>query len=89
MTHAFYSDAAEKILRTDLSPGEQAAVESARRLIEEDPDSERARGLPEMASFAAGLTIPEPGLGPINRWYPEGETGPDVIQWGYVAYKQR
>lgn len=32
MTHAFYSDAAEKILRTDLSPGEQAAVESARRL---------------------------------------------------------
>ncbi|MEV3850416.1 hypothetical protein [Streptomyces microflavus] len=47
MTHAFYSDAAEKILRTDLSPGEQAAVESARRLIEEDPDSERARGLPD------------------------------------------
>ncbi|MFE1334483.1 SAM-dependent methyltransferase [Streptomyces microflavus] len=43
----------------------------------------------EMASFAAGLTIPEPGLGPINRWYPEGEMGPDVIQWGYVAYKQR
>ncbi|MFD4165273.1 hypothetical protein ACFWRT_33080 [Streptomyces cyaneofuscatus] len=28
----------------------------------------------EMASFAAGLTIPEPGLGPINRWYREGET---------------
>lgn len=47
MTHAFYSDAAEKILRTDLSPGEQAAVESVRRLIEENPDSERARRLPD------------------------------------------
>ncbi|MEW1583410.1 hypothetical protein AB0407_35850 [Streptomyces microflavus] len=35
----------------------------------------------EMTSFAVGLTITEPGLGPINRWYPEGEmTGPDVIQ---------
>ncbi|MFJ8762866.1 hypothetical protein [Streptomyces cyaneofuscatus] len=42
----------------------------------------------EMAAFAVGLTIPEPGLGPITRWYPEGETGPDVIQWGYVAHRQ-
>ncbi|MGW2112677.1 hypothetical protein [Streptomyces sp. NPDC001948] len=47
MTHAFLSDAAEKLLRTDLSPSEQAAVESVRRFIEEDPDSERARGLPD------------------------------------------
>lgn len=41
-----------------------------------------------MLAMAAGLTIPDPGLGPINRWYPEGDTGPDVSQWGYVAYKQ-
>ncbi|MFI7020132.1 hypothetical protein [Streptomyces sp. NPDC050164] len=47
MTHAFFSDAAEKILRTDLSPSEQEAVESVRRFLEEDPDSERARGLPD------------------------------------------
>ena len=46
MTHAFFSDAAEKILR-ELSPSEQAAVESVRRFLEEDPDSERARGLPD------------------------------------------
>jgi hypothetical protein len=46
VTHVFHSDAAEKILR-ELSPSEQAAVESARRFIEEDPDSERARGLPD------------------------------------------
>lgn len=47
MTLAFFSDAAEKILRTDLSPSEQAAVESVRRFLEEDPDSERARALPD------------------------------------------
>lgn len=47
MTHAFSSDVAEKILRTDLRPGEQAAVEAARRLIEETPNSERARHLPD------------------------------------------
>ncbi|MER7050484.1 hypothetical protein ABT391_37300 [Streptomyces jumonjinensis] len=46
MTHAFLSDAAEKILR-DFTPGEQGAVESVRRFLEEDPDSERARGLPD------------------------------------------
>ncbi|WP_055522897.1 hypothetical protein [Streptomyces graminilatus] len=46
MTHAFFSDAAEKILR-ELSPSEQAAVESVRRFLEDDPDSDRARGLPD------------------------------------------
>ncbi|MFI1890457.1 hypothetical protein [Streptomyces jumonjinensis] len=46
MTHAFLSDAAEKIL-SDFTPGEQGAVESVRRFLEEDPDSERARGLPD------------------------------------------
>ncbi|MFE3828871.1 SAM-dependent methyltransferase [Streptomyces sp. NPDC059092] len=43
----------------------------------------------QMAAFADGLTIPPPGLGPINRWYPEdGTTAPDVEQWGYVAHKE-
>ncbi|WP_329345514.1 hypothetical protein OG252_52070 (plasmid) [Streptomyces sp. NBC_01352] len=46
MSHAFYSDAADKALR-DLSPSEQAAVESVRRALEEDPDPEHARGLPD------------------------------------------
>ncbi|MFF1420541.1 SAM-dependent methyltransferase [Streptomyces sp. NPDC058280] len=42
----------------------------------------------EMTAMAAGLTIPPPGLGPINRWYPEGQMDPDVDQWGYVARKE-
>ncbi|MFJ9482268.1 hypothetical protein ACIRRI_46050 [Streptomyces mirabilis] len=46
MTHAFYSDAAEKI-RTELSASEQAAVESVRRALEDDPEPEHARGLPD------------------------------------------
>ena len=46
MTHAFFSDAAEKILR-ELSPSEQAAVESVRRFLEENPASEQARSLPD------------------------------------------
>lgn len=47
MTYAFLSDAAEKILRADFSPSEAAAVETVRRFLEEDPDSDRARGLPD------------------------------------------
>ncbi|MGW4825691.1 hypothetical protein ACWEP4_44275 [Streptomyces sp. NPDC004227] len=46
MTHAFYSDPAEKIL-TELTPGERAAVESVRRSLEDDPDPGHARGLPD------------------------------------------
>ncbi|TGN72256.1 hypothetical protein E5083_30445 [Streptomyces bauhiniae] len=46
MTHAFYSDAAEQAL-AGLSTSERAAVESARLFIEKDPDSDRARGLPD------------------------------------------
>ncbi|MFC9430910.1 SAM-dependent methyltransferase [Streptomyces sp. NPDC056987] len=42
----------------------------------------------EMAAMAAGLTVLPPGLGPINRWYPEGAPDPDVDQWGYVARKE-
>ncbi|MEU7322620.1 SAM-dependent methyltransferase [Streptomyces griseoviridis] len=41
----------------------------------------------EMLAMADGLTIPAPGLAPINRWYPDGPTDPDVDQWGYVARK--
>ncbi|WP_217231231.1 SAM-dependent methyltransferase [Streptomyces anulatus] len=41
-----------------------------------------------MLAMADGLTIPDPGLGPINRWHP-GPAGPgnDTRQWGYIAYK--
>lgn len=46
MSVAFYSDAAEKIL-SELTRSEQAAVEEVRRLVEQDPDSERARSLPD------------------------------------------
>ncbi|MFE4829837.1 hypothetical protein [Streptomyces sp. NPDC056672] len=46
MSHAFYSDAADKA-RLDLSPHEQAAVETIRRSLEDDPDPEQARGLPD------------------------------------------
>ncbi|MFI6056453.1 hypothetical protein ACIBCO_41190 [Streptomyces violascens] len=46
MTHAFYSDAAEKI-RGELSRSEQAAVESVRRALEDEPDPDHARGLPD------------------------------------------
>lgn len=46
MTHAFYSDAAAKA-RTELSRSEQAAVESVRRALEDDPEPEHARGLPD------------------------------------------
>ncbi|MEU2565125.1 hypothetical protein ABZ626_38245 [Streptomyces longispororuber] len=44
MTHAFYSDAAEKI-RAELTPGERAAVETVRRSLEDNP--EQGRGLPD------------------------------------------
>ncbi|PWI06466.1 hypothetical protein DIZ27_33090 [Streptomyces sp. NWU339] len=44
MTHAFFSDPAEKIL-TELSPPERAAVESVRRALEDDP--RQGRGLPD------------------------------------------
>ncbi|WP_331719563.1 hypothetical protein OG596_39200 (plasmid) [Streptomyces sp. NBC_01102] len=47
MTHAFYSDAAEKILRSDLSTGERTAVMSVRASLEEDPTPDHARGLPD------------------------------------------
>ncbi|MDX3025366.1 hypothetical protein [Streptomyces acidiscabies] len=56
MTHAFFSDAAEKILR-ELSPGEQQAVESVRRFLEEDPDSERARSLPDADNRSTSWAI--------------------------------
>lgn len=46
MTAAFYSDAADKA-RTGLTTPEQAAVESVRRALEDDPDPEHARGLPD------------------------------------------
>ncbi|MET9484771.1 hypothetical protein [Streptomyces sp. NPDC006638] len=56
MTYAFVSDAAEKILGS-LTPSEQAAVESVRRFTEEDPDSERARGLPDADPYSSSWVI--------------------------------
>jgi hypothetical protein len=56
VTYAFFSDAAEKILR-ELSPSEQQAVESVRRFLEEDPDSERARGLPDADNRSTSWAI--------------------------------
>ncbi|MET8566081.1 hypothetical protein ABZV75_38045 [Streptomyces flaveolus] len=47
MTYAFYSDAAEKILRGDLSVSERTAVMSVRASLEEDPTPDHARGLPD------------------------------------------
>ncbi|MGW1765012.1 hypothetical protein ACWCQL_13175 [Streptomyces sp. NPDC002073] len=44
MTHAFYSDAAEKV-RAELDRGEQAAVEAVRRSIEDAPG--RGRVVPD------------------------------------------
>ncbi|MFE6691950.1 hypothetical protein ACFVFQ_36460 [Streptomyces sp. NPDC057743] len=62
MTHAFYSDAAEKILRSDLSVSERTAVMSVRASLEEDPTPDHARGLPDAdprsESFAIDL-LPE------------------------------
>ena len=47
MTRAFYSDAAEKVLRGELTAGEQRAVEDVRRILETDPTPGNARGLPD------------------------------------------
>lgn len=57
MTHAFYSDAAEKILRSDLSVSERAAVEAVRRSLENDPDPEHARGLPDADPYSESYAI--------------------------------
>lgn len=46
MTYTFLSDAAEKILR-ELTRTEQAAVESVRRTLQDDPTPDHARGLPD------------------------------------------
>ncbi|MCR8945063.1 hypothetical protein NW249_23375 [Streptomyces sp. OUCMDZ-4982] len=56
MTHAFYSDAAEKILG-DLSVSEQRAVRSVRASLEEDPTPEHARGLPAADSGSESYAV--------------------------------
>ncbi|MEW2577699.1 hypothetical protein [Streptomyces syringium] len=62
MTHTFYSDAAEKILRGDLSVSERTAVMSVRAALEEAPAPDHARRLPDSdprsASYAIDL-LPE------------------------------
>ncbi|RSS57470.1 hypothetical protein [Streptomyces sp. WAC01280] len=55
MTHAFHSDAAEKIL-AELTAREQAAVESVRRSLEEQPG--QGRSLPGTDTLAVEI-LPE------------------------------
>ncbi|MGW7268285.1 hypothetical protein [Streptomyces sp. NPDC054842] len=57
MSHAFYSDAAEKILRGDLSTGERAAVRSVRAALEDDPTPDHARGLPDADPLSESYAI--------------------------------
>ncbi|MQY10260.1 hypothetical protein SRB5_03670 [Streptomyces sp. RB5] len=54
MTFAFYSDAAEKI-RTELTATEQAAVETVRRSLEEEP--EQGRGLPDADPHSVSCVV--------------------------------
>ncbi|MEV7869145.1 SAM-dependent methyltransferase [Streptomyces sp. NPDC088124] len=82
---------------TRLAPGSYLALcttlsspeteEAGRRYSESGTIPYVASSAEEMTAMAAGLTILPPGLGPINRWFPEGTVGPDVDQWGYVARK--
>lgn len=77
MSAAFYSDAADKA-RADLTRSEQAAVESVRRLLEDDPTPARARGLPDAdprsESYAVEL-LPEQtggrGISVVYRYAPD------------------
>ncbi|MFE0062587.1 hypothetical protein [Streptomyces sp. NPDC059003] len=57
MSHAFYSDAAEQVLRNGVSPSEQAAVEAVRASLEDDPDPAHARGLPDAAPRSESYVI--------------------------------
>ncbi|MEU6979609.1 hypothetical protein [Streptomyces sp. NPDC046371] len=57
MTHAFYSDAAEKILRGDLSVGERMAVMSVRASLEEEPTPDHARRLPSVDPHAESYAL--------------------------------
>ena len=58
MTHAFHSDAAEKIL-AELTAREQAAVETVRRALEDAPG--RGRPLPSTDTHAAEVLPDETG----------------------------
>ncbi|MFM9449162.1 hypothetical protein [Streptomyces acidiscabies] len=57
MTQAFYSDAAEAVVRRDLTPSEQAAVEAVRKSLELDPDPAHARGLPDADPLSESYAI--------------------------------
>ncbi|MFI0976374.1 hypothetical protein ACH4SP_05010 [Streptomyces sp. NPDC021093] len=54
MTHAFYADAAEKI-RTELTRGERAAVETVRASLEVDPA--QGRRLPDAGPDSASYVV--------------------------------
>lgn len=85
MTHAFFSDAAEK-MRAELTASERAAVESVRRSLEDDPDPEHARSLPDAdpasESYAIEL-LPEQtggrGITVVYRYAPDLDAA--LILW--------
>ncbi len=54
MTRAFLSDAAEKI-RSELSRTEQAAVETVRRALEDDP--QQGRSLPDADPYSESYIV--------------------------------
>ncbi|WP_030223124.1 hypothetical protein [Streptomyces bikiniensis] len=77
MTRAFLSDSAEKIL-AELTATEQAAVESVRRHLEDEPDPETARGLPDADPRSESYVIdllPEQtrgrGISVVYRYAPD------------------
>ncbi|MER5890902.1 hypothetical protein ABT160_44395 [Streptomyces sp. NPDC001941] len=83
MTQAFYSDAAEKVLRGDLSASEGAAVRSVRASLEENPTPDRARGLPDADPYSQSYTIgvlPEQtggrGITIVYRYHPDMDVAP-------------
>ncbi|GHH25865.1 hypothetical protein [Streptomyces rubradiris] len=88
MSHAFYSDAAEKI-RSELTHSEQAAVESVRRALEDDPTPDHARGLPDAdphsESYAVELLPETTGGRGISVVYRHSQTLDAVLILWLIA----
>ncbi|MFY0516122.1 hypothetical protein ACOMD4_37915 [Streptomyces anulatus] len=88
MSHAFYADAAEKIL-ADLSTGERTAVMSVRASLEEDPTPDHARGLPDAdprsESYAIELLPEQTGGRGITVVYRHDQTLDAVLILWLIA----
>ncbi|RST24950.1 hypothetical protein EF908_02310 [Streptomyces sp. WAC04770] len=89
MSHAFYSDAAEKILRSDLTTGERTAVMSVRASLEEEPTPEHARRLPDAdprsQSYAIDLLPDQTGGRGISVVYRHDRTLDAVLILWLIA----